>query len=355
MYTTSHTRIARLFYCAAIVAGTLTASTVAQNEQANVQHFMQGGNLAREQVLVLEASLEDEPENFVIRTKLLGYYGRARFQSSEARTEYTSHALWIITNRPESQIAGRNANLNKHIQPEAFEKAAKIWAVHLDRDPENISILGNMASFYTHADRARAIELLKRARDLDQENPEWPNRIGHMYELDLDFDGEIDLEVARKSLEAYEEALRKTKDNMKRYYMLAAISKAAIFACKYETARRYATELLDSAVGGRSDWNYGNAIHAGNNTLGRIALIEGNLKEAEKFLIRAGKTPGSPQLNSFGPNMLLAKELLEAGSKEAVIEYLELCGKFWKQNQADQWISDIKEGRMPNFGGNLRY
>ena len=53
--------------------------------------------------------------------------------------------------------------------------------------------------------------------------------------------------------------------------------------------------------------------------------------------------------------MLLAKELLEAGSKEAVIEYLKLCGKFWNQNQIQKWITDIEEGRMPDFGGNLSY
>ena len=81
------------------------------------------------------------------------------------------------------------------------------------------------------------------------------------------------------------------------------------------------------------------------------------MSAASGFVVgfRAGKTPGSPQLNSFGPNMMLAEALLEAGRKETVIEYLKLCGKFWKRGQVDKWIEVIKEGGIPKFGANLRY
>jgi len=106
-----------------------------------------------------------------------------------------------------------------------------------------------------------------------------------------------------------------------------------------------------------SDWNSGNNIHHGNIILGRIALKSDKIEEAKEHLIKAGKTPGSPQLNSFGPNMTLAKELLQRHEKDVVFEYFELCSRFWKlrRDRLDRWSADVKEGKIPDFGGNLNY
>ena len=64
--------------------------------------------------------------------------------------------------------------------------------------------------------------------------------------------------------------------------------------------------------------------------LGRIAVREGHIKEADRYLLAAGKSPGSPQMDSFGPNMSLAKDLLEKGQRNTVLQYFALCHKFWK-------------------------
>ncbi|MEM8947647.1 MAG: RNA polymerase subunit sigma-24, partial [Planctomycetota bacterium] len=65
----------------------------------------------------------------------------------------------------------------------------------------------------------------------------------------------------------------------------------------------------------------------------------------------------SPQMDSFGPNMTLAKELLEKGEKEVVLEYFELCRTFWDMGHGrlDQWAKDVKAGNTPVFGPNLLY
>ena len=104
-----------------------------------------------------------------------------------------------------------------------------------------------------------------------------------------------------------------------------------------------------------NDWNTGNAIHHGNLVLGRLALQAGDNDKAKSHLLKAGKTSGSPQLNSFGPNMTLAKELLDKGEKEVVLEFFQLCAKFWKSDKLDQWIAIVKDGGIPSFGGNLLY
>lgn len=92
-------------------------------------------------------------------------------------------------------------------------------------------------------------------------------------------------------------------------------------------------ELLEIAPHYSSNWNYGNAIYRGHEILGQIALREGNIAQARKELLAAGKTPGSPQLNSFGPDLTLARLLLEEGESEAVLAFADDIARFWT-NQA---------------------
>ncbi len=122
-------------------------------------------------------------------------------------------------------------------------------------------------------------------------------------------------------------------------------------------ARRLANELLALANRLPTDWNTGNALHHGHLLLGRVTLAEGNLHQAVDHLLAAGRTPGSPQLNSFGPNCQLALDLLKAGQSAAVLAYLESCGAFWRADFGlrAEWIAVIRENRVPDFGANLRY
>jgi hypothetical protein len=52
--------------------------------------------------------------------------------------------------------------------------------------------------------------------------------------------------------------------------------------------------------------HHGNVIHNANQILGRCALREGKLIDAPEYLLKADTTPGSPQLNSSGPQMHLS-------------------------------------------------
>ena len=106
-----------------------------------------------------------------------------------------------------------------------------------------------------------------------------------------------------------------------------------------------------------TNWNYGNAFHKINIIEGRIELQKGNIEKAKEYLILAAKTNGSPQLNSFGPNMSLAKELLEQKETIIVMEYFDLCKKFWKSdyNKLNDWKKTAQNGEIPEFGANLKF
>jgi hypothetical protein len=142
-----------------------------------------------------------------------------------------------------------------------------------------------------------------------------------------------------------------------RFYRLEGLARAAFDAgATTDKAAAYGQELLDAAKRYTTDWNYGNAIYYGNWVLGRIALRQGDVAQAGEYLSRAGASPGSPQLNSFGPNMTLARELLEKGRTAVVLQYFGLCAKFWKleDGKLAAWTATIKAGGIPDFGMNLR-
>jgi hypothetical protein len=55
--------------------------------------------------------------------------------------------------------------------------------------------------------------------------------------------------------------------------------------------------------------------------------------------------------------MRLAKDLLEKGERDVVLEYFALCRRFWKSgaDDLDTWTADVQAGRLPAFGANLVY
>ncbi len=144
---------------------------------------------------------------------------------------------------------------------------------------------------------------------------------------------------------------------IERFCALNRAAKNALKAGKTAEARKLADELALLAPKYPNDWNYGNAIQDANQVLGRIALAAGNVAEAKKRLLASADNKGSPQMNSFGPNMQLAKDLLAKGEKDVVLEYFTRCGRFWKMGaeRLAAWTAAVKKGETPEFGANLEY
>ena len=145
-------------------------------------------------------------------------------------------------------------------------------------------------------------------------------------------------------------------DPIKRNPFLPRLVKAAYAAGDYARAAGYAEEALNAAKHGVFWWT-GDAIHQANIVLGRLALRKNDVEEAKRALIAAGKTPGSSSLAGPGPNMQLAKDLLDRGETATVVQYLEECRNFWEGNRGKlaEWIVLIKAGLKPDFGPNLGY
>lgn len=318
-----------------------------------------GGKLSADAASKLEARLKESPDDLPARTQLLGYYFLKTFQSEIARKARQKHILWIIQNKPDSEIAGLpEAELYPVFDEEVYSKAKGLWLKQVQVNDTNTAVLENAANFFLIHNKKLAEDFLKKAQSVEPENPKWSERLGHLYSLGISQKTTVSKkESAIKSLEQYEKSFMATSEERNRFYMLDDLAKAAFKAEEIQKAKSHATELLDLASAYQNDWNYGNAIHHGNLILGRIALKLDNIEKAKEYLISSGKTPGSPQLNSFGPNMSLAKDLLEKGESKVVLQYLDLCRIFWEGHGAilDKWESEIQNGKMPDFGANLSY
>jgi hypothetical protein len=152
--------------------------------------------------------------------------------------------------------------------------------------------------------------------------------------------------------------LAKANSDFERYSALGNAAKSEFVFGQFEDARSYASELLALDERFKSEASRdGQAVYDGNLILGRLAAQEGRMDEAKQYLLEAGTTTGSAVLGSFGPNMSLAKDLLQSGERDAVLEFFEYCRKFWStgNDKLTLWSDDVRAGRMPDFGANLLY
>src|SRR5205085_6349078 len=119
--------------------------------------------------------------------------------------------------------------------------------------------------------------------------------------------------------------------------------------------------------GDTNSWDQGNKVMTANFALGRAALREGKWSEARAYLRAAGKAPPSPQLVSYGPDLVLPRELLEHGApedREAVLAFLEDISRYWANpdprngnaqmvaadhlKEIKDWQQQIRDGKIPN-------
>jgi hypothetical protein len=170
----------------------------------------------------------------------------------------------------------------------------------------------------------------------------------------MDGDSVSSAEQARQ-MKIVQGDLNAATNETERFYALNRAAKNAMKDGKTENAHALATELERLAPEYKNDWNYGNAVQDANQVLGRIALSKGDVAEAKKRLLASADSKGSPQMNSFGPNMQLAKALLVKGEKDVVLEYFDRCAKFWEmgKDRLEAWRASATKGEMPEFGANL--
>lgn len=318
--------------------------------------------ITAQEAQALEEGLKSNPDDLTVHEKLIRYYFMAALtsRSSDLEEKREGHVFWLIEHHPESDLAGSPEagiqSIGLAQSTEGYQHGKQLWLAQVESHPDNPQIVHNAAQFVSLWDRALGRDLLEKSLRLNPNDGMAATLLAQSYMLERmsAVSPEQKAELAAKAL-SIEESTLDSSPNDDRFNGLVEVSVEAYEAGDLGKAQQYASELLQLAPQFKGDWNYGNAVHTGNIVLGRIALRRGDVSGAKQYLLAAGATPGSPQLDSFGPNMTLAKELLEKGERDAVVSYLQSCATFWKMgaDKLQGWISTVKAGGTPDFGANL--
>jgi hypothetical protein len=200
---------------------------------------------------------------------------------------------------------------------------------------------------------------LQRAADLDP--AKYSFDLGHMYSMRADANQTATPEqrtaLKKKALALELASLERYPDA--RPMTMNEVCRVALEVSDVGKAQSCAERMLANAEALKDEQpsSKGDALNKAHNFMGRVALHKGDLEKAKQELLAAGNVPGDGTLTSLGPNMALAKELLEKGEREVVLQYLDLCGKFWPygSRQLAAWKLAVQNGNMPQFGANLIY
>lgn len=316
------------------------------------EHLQEGRQLSGDQAAALEERLERNPHDEDARIKLIAYYDTAHYDDRASSRRHGEHVLWMVRHKPRSEfLRAHYANILPHRNPDAYVDAKRAWLAHVENAPNDAALLATVAGFlWANVDGDLAVSLMERAIEAEPDNAEWSNRLGHLLWSDRSKGDEPDPDAA-KALPHFERAYRLARSNFARATYLTPVIRTAFAAHRFDTARAYADEALPVT----NPKNMGDLHHHANLVLGRIALVEGDVERAGDHLLAAADTQGSPPMRSFGPNMRLAKELLELGHHDIVLEYLKRCAEFWPDPKLDVWTVQVRSGQTPNFMANLFY
>jgi hypothetical protein len=303
------------------------------------------GGLSDEDGAALERRVSIDEDDIDARVRLVGFYF-LRFSPEDHRRR-AAHVAWLAEHRPDIGLDGYGYIVEEQ-DPVGHEAARRAWVAAAARPDADVGILGNAAAFIGFDRPEQAEPLLRRAAAMEPDNGEWRKRIARVLTKRARWADEQDdrRRYARAAVDELEIALPLTHADWRALGLRIDLTEAAVLAEDWERVRDTAERVLVDNETCRRTYLYGNAIHWANIALGWAALAHDDLEAAAEHLVRAGKTPGSPQLNSFGPDRDLARALLDRGERTSVLTYLGDCARFWAENEAliEQWSAAIERG-----------
>ena len=342
--------LARGTACLAVVVWAAFRQVPGWAEPAVPEHAEDAGAAVVE---ALRERLRVDPHDREARVRLIRHYDRNRSEWG-SKAHHAEHVLWMIENAPRDPLFEprfHRAHISRFVDRERHDRAKALWLRHLESAPDDLKLLGNAASYFRGADRELAISLLEAAQAIDPHNAKWPFELAmHHWP-----------EVRRRSSPARAGDIARAASHFAQAYALAGgggpdcvtyavyAMHGAFAAGRHADAREYAEAAL------REPCHECDAPHEANIVLGHIALAAGDVSLASEHLLAATRVTGSPALRHFGPNMVLARELLERGQRDVVLEYMELCRSFWDSPRLTAWAEVVRDGEIPDFGANLLY
>jgi tetratricopeptide (TPR) repeat protein len=302
-----------------------------------------GKSLLKSKADELEADLRKDPEKIDNRLMLIGYYtwnGRG----SPDRLRLRGHVLWMVENHPEHASTAEPSLRDLPDDPEGNLQILQLWNKNLQSRGDDLAVLKNAEKFFFGKDPGEADDLIHRISEREPNNREWPSELAQLYRM-FGIPGENIENHGDRALEEYRRVLELTKNPAAREALSGEMAEAAFKIGDFPAAAELAKIYLES-----SDRP---AVQRANTILGRVALRDGDVDRARQYLLDSAGPRAARDIGMSGPTLVLAKELIERGEREAVLQYLEDCLQLWPRGESALriWIADIRNGKTPKFGG----
>jgi tetratricopeptide (TPR) repeat protein len=299
-------------------------------------------NLPKAKVAQLEGDVRTHPDNIDDRLSLIGYYSW-NGKTAVDRLRLRSQVLWMLENHPEHAATAEPALRDLPDDPEGNIEILKLWRKNLEARGDNFNVLKNAEKFFFSKDPAEAERILHLLYEKEPLNREWATELCRLYTM-FGIPGEENADAGKTAAEAYHRVLEVTRDPRSQIALAGDMADADFRAGNLQGAAALAKIYLDS-----SDRP---AIQRANTLLGRVALRTGDTAGAKQYLLDSAKPAAGLYVAVSGPMLILAKELLEKGQRDIVLQYLQTCLTLWPRGEEvlHIWIDDLHNGRTPDFG-----
>jgi len=375
--------------------------------------------LTAKQAEKLEEELKRNPDSFSLHLILFRHYSTMSLRAElpkaspaeiDALEAIKPHLLWLITNRPRFRPNSPEFYSTHCMGDKDFcRKVTALWLEHARNHPDDPDILGNAAGFLARLHPRRAMTLLEKAHAIEPDEPQWARELAMAYlslakelgevksghwmkrmlregdtarpELSREVGDLLGLQeasgaepllceqVAARAFALYDAAaeLKSGKDDLPDCSLLPDLTELAFSLQQWDRAERYANRMLTAftEMGRRrwSDYFMRDFIGYAHSRLGRLALKKGERGKAVEHLLLSVRRP-----SMHAPDLTLARELLEAGERDAVVRFLRYCRRYhrrfmpwyarinpwshWRRLSHPpwkRWIAAIERGKTPVF------
>jgi hypothetical protein len=207
------------------------------------------------------------------------------------------------------------------------------------------------------------LEAMEITTDVGRYAGEGALRRTHAFLYDHD-DAQFRLRQARRDLEVIpadfveeysfresrcRKAVQEVAESPGSYPLTRYAAETCYWSGNYEQSKTMTARLKDNMAHFDRYTSEGQMLHDYHTLAGRHLLREGEVERAKAELLLSLDVRPSAVMSSFGPNLELANELLQAGQTDAVLAYLDGCAGFWGDAKIDGWKQAINEGRAPQI------
>ncbi len=298
----------------------------------------QGRSLTTSEAELVRSCVQEDPFDLPSRIKLLGYF---KSQPDKFRKEEIEQIIWIIDHVCDQEIAFLSMFM---VREADRSEVTEHWLRQVESPNVTVATLLN-ASYYFEANGEKSFHerVLLEAAEVDSQNVRVLLRLADLYKSNAIEDSS----AVSKAISCCEKVISLGRGDDSELEARGKLASLAFLAGLWFQAERAATDLLESVKKCTTDQDFGWAIHSAHTVLGNIAMKNDDTQKALSHLDQSTAFDTSAIFELVGPDMSLAKALLLDGHNEAVIHFLERCGRRITQPEHQKILQNWKQLYLP--------